>query len=503
MPEISRRERWIRPRHLIFAAAGSAIGLGNVWRFPYLTYDYGGASFLIAWLIGLVLLGIPWLTMEFGMGRYFQRGAPGIFEGIGKKWEWAGWWPAFAAFLIVTYYTVVMAWALRYVGSAATMAWGSGKAGAEATGDYFFGTVLQLSSGPTVLGAPVGWIVLLLAITWVGIFLIIYRGAAIIGRVSQYVVVTAWVLLIILFIRGITLVGASDGLNFYLDPDLSLLLSGETWFAAFSQIAFTLSLGMAGMYAYGSFITRKGDINNSAAITSITNCASSFFAGFAIFSTAGFLMQAMGIPMEEVALSGLGLAFVGYPSALSMLPGASGFFGVLFFLMFWFIGLSSAYFLAYGGICIPLMDKFGWSRAKTAAGICIIAFLVGILYTTEGGLYWLDIVDRTVAFYALLLTGTVAAIIVGWVHGAHRLREHINETSDFKVGGWFDWLIKLVLPVGLLFVVIYGGFMEDIASEGYEGYFPWSWPIWVLLAAILILSFAFQSFKTRMPKGGK
>ena len=108
MVEIAR-ERWTGRAAFIFAAIGSAIGLGNIWRFPYLAYDNGGAAFLIAWIIGLIVLGVPWMMMEFGIGRYFQRSAPGAFEGIGKKWEWLGWWPVFMAFLIVTYYTVILA----------------------------------------------------------------------------------------------------------------------------------------------------------------------------------------------------------------------------------------------------------------------------------------------------------------------------------------------------------------------------------------------------------
>ncbi len=491
------RERWLRPRHLLFAAIGSAIGLGNVWRFPYMVYEYGAAAFLIAYMIGLVVLGIPWMMMEFGMGRRMQSGAPGVFAGIGKKWEWVGWWPVFAAFLICTYYTVIMAWSLHYAAAATTMAWGVGEAGALATGNYFFGEVLRLSPGPGVLGSPIWAIVGLLALTWLVVCLIIYKGASVIGRVSQYLMIIAWASLVILFFRGITLVGAVDGLNFYLAPDFSALLEGGLWFGALSQIAFTLSLGMAGMFAYGSFIARRGDIANSATITSFADGATAFFAGFAIFSTAGYLMYAMGIGIEEVALSGLGLAFVAYPSMVSMLPVAPAFFGTLFFLMFWFIGISSAYFLAYGGVVTPLVDKFGWSRGKTAIGVCLACFIIGILYTTQGGLYWLDIVDRTVAFYVLLLSGVIAAIVVGWAYGADKLREHINETSDFKVGAWFEWIIKIVLPAGLLFVVIYGGFLPDIAAP-YEGYPLWAASmIWVILIVTLVISFLLQSLKTR------
>jgi len=496
-----KRERWTGRTTFIFAAIGSAIGLGNVWRFPYMTYEYGGGAFLIPWIVGLILLGIPWMMMEFGMGRYFQRGAPGVFEGIGKKWEWAGWWPVSVAFLIVTYYTVIVAWALNYMISAATMAWGVGAAGAAEAGGYFFGTVLRLSDGPTVLGAPVLPILGLLALVWIVLFLIMYKGAAVIGRVSVWMVCAFWAILVVLVVRGVTLAGAAEGLNYYLAPDFSLLAQGGVWFAAFSQIAFTLSLGMAGMFAYGSFVAKKADLTNSAFITSFSNCATSFFAGFAVFSIVGFIMQAMSIPVGDVSASGLGLAFVTYPAAISMLPGGNAVIGVLFFLCLFFMGTTSAYFLAYGGVIAPVMDKFGWGRVKATVIVCVIAFVVGILYTTSGGLFWLDIVDRAVCFYGLLITGALACLVVGWGFGAGKLRAYLNETSEIRVGAWWDWMLKLVVPAALLFVVIYGGFMKDISPGGYEGYFGWSWPIWTILGVTLVLSFVLQAVKTA--KGGE
>lgn len=492
------RERWGRRSYFIFAALGSAIGLGNLWRFPYLTHQYGGGAFLIAWIIGLLLLGVPWMIMEYGMGKYFSRSAPGVFEGVGKKWEWLGWWPVWVAFGIVTYYAVVMAWTLRYVVSAGTVAWGMGQAGAENAGAYFFGDVLRLSDGPGQLGLPVVSLVIALAIVWVVIFLVVFRGTRVIGPVSQWVMIVAWTFLFVLLVRGLTLPGAVDGLNYYLSTTLDKITGGDVWFAAFSQIAFTLSLGMAGMYAYGSFIAKRGDVNNNAAVTSLGNCATSFFAGFAVFSVVGFIMHALSVPVGEVAAKSVGLAFVTWPVAISMLPGANSFFGVIFFLCLFFLGLSSAYFLAYGGVIAPLMDKFGWTRSKTTLGVTIVAFLIGIIFTTEGGLYWgPDLLDRAMAFYGLLITGALGCIVIGWVLPARKLREYVNETSDFRIGPWFDWLIKVVVPAGLLFVAIRGGFIPDIQAS-YGGYPRWaSSMIWVFLIVTLILSFVLQSIRTR------
>ena len=502
MAEVTR-ERWGSRTLFIFAAIGSAIGLGNIWRFPYLSYEYGGGVFLIPWVIGLIVLGIPWMMMEFGMGRYFQKGAPGVFEGIGKKWEWVGWWPVFCAFLIDTYYVVILAWSLRYVVSSATMAWGVGEAGAAGAGAYFFEQVLNLSSGPSVLGAPVLPLLGFLALTWVVLFFIMFKGAKVIGKVAVWTVTIPWALLLVLLIRGLTLPGAIDGLNYYLSPDLAALGNVDVWFAAFSQIAFTLSLGMAGMFAYGSFIAKKADVTNNAFIASFSNCATSFFAGFAVFSIVGFIMQALSVPVGDVSSAGLGLAFVTFPVGISMLPGANAFIGILFFLCVFFLGIDSAFFLAYGGVIAPLMDKFGWSRVKATAIVCVVAFLIGIVYTTTGGLYWLDIVDRTVCFYGLLITGALACLVVGWGFGADKLRVHLNETSDIKVGSWWNWLLKIVVPLGLLFVVIYGGFMQDIPTS-YGGYPRWATNVmWIILGVTLLLSFVFQAIKTKGPKEGE
>jgi len=500
------RERWTSRAPFIFAAIGSAIGLGNVWRFPYMTYEYGGGTFLIPYIIGLIVMGIPWMIMEFGLGRYFQKGAPGVFEGIGKKWEWLGWWPVWVAFMIVTYYTVVIAWSLRFAISSATVAWGLGQAGAENAGDFFFGTVLQLSDGPTVLGPPVWFVFGLLAFVWLVIFLIMFKGARVIGKVSVVLVILPWLLLVVLFIRGVTLPGALEGLNYYLTPDFAVLGDVGVWFAAFSQIAFTLSLGMAGMFAYGSFIAKKADVNNSAVITSFSDAATAFFAGFAVFSTVGFIMQAMNISIGDVSASGLGLAFVTYPVAVSMMPGGNALVGILFFLCLFFLGTTSAYFLAYGGVAAPLMDKFGWSRIKATLTVTIVAFLVGIIFTTQGGLYWLDMVDRTAAFYGVLITGALACLVVGWVFGPAKIREHNNETSDFKIGAWWDWFIKIIIPLGLLFVLIWGGFKTDLAEQysGYEiGALGGSDIIWILLGVTLIFSILLSLIKTKSAGGGE
>lgn len=156
----------------------------------------------------------------------------------------------------------------------------------------------------------------------------------------------------------------------------------------------------------------------------------------------------------------------------------------------------------------PLTDKFGWNIKKTTLGVCIAGFLLGLLYCTQGGLYWLDIVDRSVSFYGLLITGILATVVVGWKFGADKLRLYVNETSDIKVGRWWNWLLKLVVPLAMTFVVIYGGFIQDLSylwdstKTEYGGYGGWAAWVWLILFIALLVSIGLNLIKTRK-KGDK
>ena len=339
--------------------------------------------------------------------------------------------------------------------SSMTLAWGVGEVGAHQAGDYFFSTVLGLSDNPGVLGGLRWPIVGALTFTWIVIYFVIHRGAELIGKVSEVVMALAWVLIVAILVRSLTLPGAVEGLNYYLDVDWSVLKGGGVWFAAFSQIAFSLSVGMAGMYAYGRFIARKGDITNNTVITVFCDTSFAFLAGFAVFSTVGYIMQALECPCKRWPSLVL-VAFATYPVGISLMPALSRLTGVLFFLMFWMIGLSSAYYLAYAGYIVPLMDKFGWERKKLLLGMPS-RILIGLLYCTQGNVLATSLL-RTVAFYTLLIGGAIASLVVGWVFGADKLREHVNATSDIKVGpDGFSYQDRGAGRTS--FVVVYGGFI--------------------------------------------
>jgi NSS family neurotransmitter:Na+ symporter len=463
--EAKQRERWSSRPAFIMAAIGSAIGLGNVWRFPAICYAYGGGTFLIPWLIGLVVLGLPWFLVELGMGNRMQSGAPGSFAKIGKKWEWAGWWPIFVSFFLNCYYVIIMAWAVCYIGFSTFLGWEKGVGPlAERVPSFFYNDFLRVTSGPGVLGGLNLVVVGALALCWIAIFLILYKGVRRVGKVVIYTVSIPWACLLILVLRGLTLPGAIEGLNAYLTPDLSALGDMSIWVAAFGQVAFTLSLGMGIMFAYGSYLPKKSDVSNNAMITSFANCATSFFAGFAIFSTLGYMAQSLGISIAEIPnVGGLGLAFQTYPTAISLMPFAQRVIGLIFFLCLLTLGIDSAFSISEAMIT-AIVDKWKVSKTKATATVCLSGFLIGFIFATGAGLYWLDMIDRAVAFFGLILTGTAALLIVGWVYGAEKLREHLNSVSEIKVGRWFDWLVKVVAPVLALFAII-PQFIAEIAGK--------------------------------------
>ena len=488
MPE---RERWPSRWGFVFAAIGSAIGLGNVWRFPYLAYKYGGGAFLIPWLICLIAIGIPWFIAEIGMGQIMQRGAPGTMAKIGKKWEWTGWFSTVIAFVIACYYTVIMGWSVVYLVSSVSLSWGTGAAAVDGVGP-FFNKTLGLTSGPGVWGGYQLPLIVALVFSWVAIYWFIYKGPERLGKLVKWTVIIPWGLLMILFIRGVSLPGAINGLNFYLKPNFAALADGEVWFAAVSQIAFTLSLGMGIMFAYGSYNPRDEDINNNAIITSLANCGTSFFAGFAVFSVLGFLAFQLGTPIDKVAGASVGLAFKTFPIAISMMPFGAQIIGIIFFLCLWVLGIDSAFSLAEA-VSTPISDKWGLPTKKAALIVSIPALILGIIIFSPGsGLFWLDMVDRAVSFYGLIIAGLLQILVIGWVYGADKLREQANAISDIKIGRWFNGMVKVVVPFGLLFVLVWG-ISKDFPSYG--GYPIWatSIAVWgtliLVIVAALILGF--------------
>ena len=483
------RERWGSRTSFIMAAIGAAIGLGNVWRFPYICYANGGGAFLIPYFVALLTAGIPLMILEYSIGHRMQGGAPFAFRKLGRNLEWIGWLALLVVFVLVTYYTVILAWCFNYLVHSVKLAWG---ADAKA---FFETSLLQRSSGVGELGKVRLPILLGLVATWIWIYLSLFKGVKVLGKIVIFTVTIPWAIIVIMVIRGLTLPGALTGLRFYLTPDFKALLRPEVWLAAYGQIFFTLSLAMGTLIVYASYLPRKSDIANNAYITSLANCGTSFFAGFAVFSTLGYLAQSMGVPVPEVTQSGFGLAFMTYPTAIRLLPFWAPFFGFIFFILLLTLGIDSA-FSQVEPIIAGFTDKWKFSKKWVLPLVCIIAFLVGIVYTTQGGYYWLDIMDYFVVTVGLTLIGLLECIAVGWIFGARKVRGWVNEVSEFKIGKWWDVLIIGVTPA--ILGVSFGWEIVKLLRKGYGGYPLWASSVGVcVFVGIIIASILLGRLKGR------
>ena len=515
MPELleERRESWGTRGGFILAAIGSAVGLGNLWGFPYKLYSFGGGAFLIPYIIALLLVGFPVMVLEFSLGHYTQRAAPDAFKRGHKRFEVVGWWGIILAFVIITYYPVILAYCFSFlwysiVGilNGGELPWsGEGIEGVANAKDFFFNEYLGHQEG-LALGAIRWNIVWPLILSWVAMYFCIFRGVRLVGRIVWLTVPLPWLMLLILTVRGLTLEGSMQGLAYYLDPVWSELAKPITWRYAFGQVFFSLSLAYGIMITYASFLHRKSDINNNAAIISIADFATSFVAGLAVFATLGgmaFATQQAGSPVtvENVADSGPSLAFVAFPYALAQLP-YSAWFSFIFFFALVTLGIDSAFSMTES-ILASIVDKTGWRRSIVLPMMSFVGLGFGLVYVTKGGLNWLGTIDGFVnGTWGIAFMGLLECVVVGWLWRIGILRRHANSRSDWKLGKWWDYLIRLVIPI-VLGTLFFWQLFDDISGAcGFlrtpQG--EWILPNCVGLAVVglaPVLSVIFSLFKGR------
>ncbi|MFP4704866.1 MAG: sodium-dependent transporter [Spirochaetaceae bacterium] len=456
-----QKEQWGSRVGFILAAVGSAIGLGNIWRFPYQAFDNGGGAFLIPYFVALLTAGIPIIIMEFSLGHKMKGGAPLTFAKLNRKFEWLGWWQSLVAFVIAVYYVAIIGWAISYFFFSFTLEW-SGEPVAFFTGEY-----LQLTDGPFELGGVRWSIVGTVLIAWVISFLALFGGVKQgIERANKIFMPLLILMLLIILIRGITLPGAADGLEMLFKPDFSKILDGGVWVAAYGQIFFTLSIAFAIMITYSSYLPDDADIVNNGFITALLNSGFSMLAGIAIFSIVGYLTHQAGGELPE-DLSGVFLAFATIPAAINELPTMSVLVGVLFFLALTFAGLSS--FISINEVVVrSLSDKLNAPRRKVVVWYTVIAALVSLIFTTGAGLYILDIVDYFINQFGIAIAGLAEVIVIGYMFKLADVRDHANATSDFRVGGWWNFMIKVVTPI-VLGISVIQNFVKNF-QENYAGY---------------------------------
>lgn len=472
-----KREQWGSRTGFILAAVGSAIGLGNIWRFPYMAYENGGGAFFIPYLFAMLTAGIPFMSLEFSMGQKHRGSAPTTLAKINTKFEWLGWFQVGIAATIGVYYVAVIGWAISYFGMSFTQSWGTD------TNSFFFSEYLGLDdNSPTNLGAIQWKIAFTMAIAWAITYAAIVGGVKSgIERASKIMMPVLFIMVLLLIARMIFLPGALDGINYMFEPDFSKIWDVKVWAAAYGQIFFTLSIGFAIMLAYSSYLPQKSDITNNAFMTVLINCGFSILAGIMIFSVLGYMAQEQGKPLTEVVSAGVGLAFVTIPAAINLLP-IPYILGPLFFLALVVAGLSS-HISILEAVTSAVMDKLGWSRKKAANIVIGSGFIISMAFATNGGLLLLDLVDHFTNNVGIMASCLVELILMTWLLKISDVRKYVNSISDFTIGVWFDICLRFVSPVVLAIIVVTK--LRALLTEGYGGYdLTLGWTIIIALLAL-------------------
>ncbi|GAA52610.1 sodium- and chloride-dependent GABA transporter 2 [Clonorchis sinensis] len=509
------RDQWRRKLDFLIACMGFSIGLGNVWRFPYLCYKNGGGAFLIPYFISVFMAGIPLFLLEVTMGQFMSRGAIAawdlcpIFRGLGCA-------STLINFMVNCYYTVILSWGLHYLFASFTWVlpwtkcdqwWNTAncrtyQSGANASEpvanvsvpnanvlasdpatEYWENRVLGLSPGIEDAGNIRWELALCLLLAWLIIFLCICKGIKTSGKVMYVTATSPYLFMIILLIRTALLDGAQEGIIYYLKPDWSRLADMTVWSDAGTQIFFSYALSLGALTALGSYNTFYHNSIRDCCLFAAANTLTSFMAGFVIFATLGYMAHTSKVPISLVAESGPGLAFVIYPKALGTMP-ASPIWSVCFFLMLLLLGVDSM-FGGVEGFVAALVDFFPRIHSNTrlrctvVGVVCLVSYIVGLTMVTNGGMYVFQLFDYYSGSRIIVIVGFLESVAIGYFYGARRFTNHMRCMYGIALGiiPTLFWCVLTPIFTVLLFVfsaIIY----EELTYRRAGQLIPYQFPSW-------------------------
>lgn len=482
------RESWAGRRVFIMAAIGSAVGLGNIWRFPYVAYESGGGAFLIPYLVALLSAGIPLLFLDYAVGHKFRGSPPLAYRRLHRRAEAIGWWQVAICVVIAIYYAVVVAWAARYTIFSVTKEWGDDPAG------FLTGQYLQVSEGFAPGLDFVAGVLVPLVIVWVitlGVLALgVQKGIA---RSAVIFLPLLLIMFIVLVIQAVQLPGAAIGLNAFFTPNWAALADPGVWIAAYGQIFFSLSVAFGIMVTYSSYLKKKTDLTGSGFVVAFSNSGFEILAGIGVFAAVGFMAQASGVAVSEVATEGVGLAFIAFPAIISEAPGGA-LLGVLFFGSLVFAGFTSLVSLLEVTIA-SVQDKTRWPRVTATLAVGIPMAVVSVLlFSTTTGLNLLDVTDAFANNFGIVTVAFVAVVLLSYVFQAlPSLGDHLNLTSSFKVGVGWRIMVSIIAPIvlGVILVSeaitrIKEGYGDPPMPGWFVGVFGWGMVIALIVFAVVM-----------------
>lgn len=456
------RENWSARSGFIIAAIGSAVGLGNIWRFPYVAYENGGGAFVIPYLVAIFAAGLPLLFLDYAVGHKYRKAPPTAYKKLMNA-ESLGWWQVAVTLIIGIYYASVLSWAGSYMFYSIGQKWGAD------TEAFFFSSYLQNADGLSFGFVPALFIGLV--VVWAVVMFILYggvrKGVELSNRIFMPLLI---VLFTILVIQALRLPGAIDGVNAFFTPNWQAMADYKVWLAAFGHIFFSLSVGFGIMLTYASYLKKKTNLTGSGLVVALANSSFEILAGIGVFAALGFMAYSAGASVEDVVSGGIGLAFIAFPKIISSMGAGGDLFGFLFFASLTVAGITSMVSI----LQVPIQafqDKLGWSHKKSvtliAGGSAIVSTLI---FSSHSAITFVDIIDYFANNIGIVGGGLLSIILVSWFHRPllNQLKQHVNQYSSIKLGSGWSFLLTVITPLSLLVALALT--CMDIVTKGYGGY---------------------------------
>ncbi|KAF6206322.1 hypothetical protein GE061_017553 [Apolygus lucorum] len=496
------RGGWSHKLDFLFSCISLSVGLGNVWRFPYLCYKNGGGAFLVTYTVAMFLCGIPLFFQEVAIGQYLRVGGSTFVGKLCPLFQGVGYATMTMVFFLDLYYCVIIAWALFYLLSALwfpELPWSSCgnwwntnscyEHGGNTTvvdgiikhrtpiEEFWEQRVLRQSNGITEVGGMQWELLGCLLCGWIIVYSVIYRGLHQSGKVIWFTALFPYVVLFILLVRSVTLDGASDGLWYYVIPRWEELAAPGPWIDGATQIFFAYSIGTGALPALGSYNSFNHNCYKDAVITCIVNTLTSLLAGVCTFAILGNIALEQNTTVADVVNSGPGLVFLTYPEAVLKLPGAT-IWAVIFFLMLIILGVDSEFCLVESFVT-GMVDKWPKTllphRRKFTFAVCLVLFVLGIPMVTHGGIYIFQLMDYySASGMCLLWVCFFQTIAISWFFGADKVTEFIEEMMDMKASRFWYICWVYISPAVMMAIFIFNVLEYVPATYGSYSYPTWA-----------------------------
>lgn len=448
----------------------AVMGLGNYWKFAEYSLKFRGA-FLAAYILAVLVIGIPLLILEFAAGRKYRSGIEALFSKARQLGSF-GWFVMMSTLLIAVYYSIQLSWNVIYFFTSFGAPW------KENPSSYFANNVLQLSPEISQIGTIALPVFISLLLAWVAIFFIIRKGAKTM-KAASWILLPACIILIISFLMMLLpSKGSLSGISHLLDISLSSFYSIELWKQAFVQALMSLGLAV-GLLAFLSSKNKGGFILGDSVIIALFKIIFTILIGFVIFGSLGILSENKGASIEDMKIDYRNSNFRLFPEFIGLVSYPT-LAGLVLFLSFSIISLLASSFTA-GFVCSSLSKKFNADCQKIAIMLCGAGFLLGIIFTTKAGFYFLDLLEHFVYNYSILAMALVQCVLAGWLLKKGEIADYISKNSRIKIGNFWAKIIRSVVPLILAALIIL--LLKDDIASLYNGY-----PLMFVLGAAALVA---------------